>query len=118
MEEITPDNVNEKPFRFTITSEANDKGGVWVSVTVAKKEHVLSPFRQGNLSVRQGKTEIAHCPLREHAKKGCVQYSFRVDKRYLAESTFCYANIHHVNGEPMPGFTGYWFKLGSFVKGE
>jgi hypothetical protein len=118
VEELTPDNIEKKPFRFTISSEDDDKEGVWVRVAVEAKDQELSPFRQGKLSVREGEMEIAFCSLREHEEQGVVRYSFRVDKRYLAASTFCYFDEAHANGEPMPGFTGYSFKLGSFVKQE
>lgn len=116
--DLEPGNLKDQPFRFTIASEPDDKGGVWVRVTVAAKDQKLSPFRQGKLSVRDGRAEIAFCSLREHEEKGTVRYSFRVDKRYLAESTFCYFDEAHADGKPMPGFTGYRFKLGSFVKGD
>ena len=115
--EITPDNIKEQPYRFTITSKEHDGGTVEITVVVAPKEkNELSPMPEGKLNVRKGNAQIASCSLRDYQKKGTILYRFKVDKRYLAESIFSYVDWGGTVAHPNPSFSAYWFKLASFIK--
>ena len=113
--EIAAENLKKLPFTFTINVREQDDGDLEFTIRVDPKEEELSPFRDGKLTVKSDEAEIARCSLKDTDGAGASVYSFVIAKDYVKESHFGYFNWAHANGEPMPAFDAYWFKLSTFA---
>jgi hypothetical protein len=116
---LTKETIDGRPFAFSIEVPDRFHGGQDLSYRVAvrlKGERLSTKSRfVGTLTMQDGQTIIASCPVASTEKDGQTVYTFTVSERYLTDSTFTFGETLDLpSGEPNGRY--YWFYLKDFAK--
>jgi hypothetical protein len=72
-------------------------------------------FLHAQLEVSSEDNQIASCPVEKQWTTNGVQFEFTVSAANMQTSKFSICELAHIDKQPMPSFTAYWFYLRDFA---
>ncbi|MDR3406433.1 MAG: hypothetical protein P4L99_28370 [Chthoniobacter sp.] len=114
-EQLTPQNITNQPFKFTIAPRTDGLGLLKITIEAKEPSQAL-PAIVPLLVVRDGEKIIAEVrPLTVTKDNRIEVLAFHVSAEYLAKSILEFDMGAESNGIAVPSGTSFWFYLKDFV---